>query len=313
MCTAMTLSAPHGALFGRTLDLDQHFGERVALTPRRFDFGFRLTDTPYTGARHPLLGMAAVMDGYPLYADAMNDAGLCMAGLRFAGYAHYAAHAEAGSFNLAPWELIPFVLAYHETVDEVEESLRRVRIVDRPFSDGVPNTPLHWMIADRRGDALVVEATETGVQVYRNSVGVLTNAPPFPCQMAHWRNYVHLTAAHPTNAAGQGASLGVGSVGLPGDYTSSARFVRAAFLGREAERMTAAVPDPVSQFFAVLGAVAPPYGAVMTPEGRPHRTLYTSCADTGAGRYYYKTESSCVVTWVAFSDRGDATEGTRVV
>ena len=310
MCTALTLFTERGALFGRTLDLDQHFGERVVLTPRRFDFRFRMPDAPHGGAHHPLLGMAAVVDGYPLYADAMNDAGLCMAGLRFAGYAHYAAHAVDGDINLAPWEVIPFVLAYHTTIDEAEATLGRVRLVDHPFSNSMPNTPLHWMLADRSGNALVIEATEAGVQIYRNPVGVLTNDPPFSCQLAHWRSYAHMTAKHPADAAGQGTDascpLGAGAVGLPGDWSSSSRFVRAAFLRREAGRVTEKVPNPVERFFSILGAVAPPYGAVLTPDGKPHRTLYASCADTAEGRYYYKTESSCEMGRVSFADRGEA-------
>lgn len=35
--------------------------------------------------------MAHVADGYPLYYDAMNEKGLCMAGLNFVGNAAYAA------------------------------------------------------------------------------------------------------------------------------------------------------------------------------------------------------------------------------
>ena len=317
MCTALTLPTARGALFGRTLDLDQHFGERVVLTPRRFDFRFRMPEAPHGGAHHPLLGMAAVVDGYPLYADAMNDAGLCMAGLRFAGYAHYDSHPAEGGLNLTPWEVIPFVLAYHTTVDEAEATLQRVKIVDQPYSANLPNTPLHWMIADRCGEALVIEATETGVQISRNPVGVLTNDPPFSCQLAHWRSYAHMTAKNPTDAIGQGTAfaspLGTGAVGLPGDYSSSSRFVRAAFLRREAGRVKDHMPNAIAQFFALLGAVAPPDGAVLTPEGKHHRTLYTSCADTSAGQYYYKTESSCEVRWASFSDRGEAVEGERVV
>jgi len=320
MCTALTLPTARGALFGRTLDLDAHFGERVALTPRRFDFHFRMTDAPHGAEHHPLLGMAAVVDGYPLYADAMNDEGLCMAGLRFAGYARYASHPNeggAGSIHLAPWELIPFALAYHKTVEEAEAALERVRLVDLPFSADMPNTPLHWMIADKTGVSLTVEATEDGLLTYRNPVGVLTNDPPFLCQLAHWRSYAHMTTKHPADGEGKGTAsaspLGAGAVGLPGDYSSPSRFVRAAYLRREAGCAVDEAESPVAQFFSVLGAVAPPLGAVLTPEGKPHRTLYTSCAHTAEGRYYYKTESSCEVKASSFSDRGEAVEGERVV
>ena len=41
MCTSLALPSPDGThLFGRTLDLDTHFGEAVTLTPRRYPFTF---------------------------------------------------------------------------------------------------------------------------------------------------------------------------------------------------------------------------------------------------------------------------------
>ena len=114
MCTSLSIPAPDGAhLFGRTLDLDTHFGEAPTLTPRRYPFSF--ADCYPLTHHYALLGMATVMDGttargYPLYAEAMNEKGLCMAGLRFAESAVYASRPQAGLINLAPWELIPYLL-----------------------------------------------------------------------------------------------------------------------------------------------------------------------------------------------------------
>ena len=41
-------------------------------------------------AHYAMIGMAHVADGYPLYYDAVNEAGLGMAGLNFVGNAQYA-------------------------------------------------------------------------------------------------------------------------------------------------------------------------------------------------------------------------------
>ena len=82
MCTAI---AWQGAsfYFGRTLDLESSFGERAVVMPRRFGLDFRCEKSIQT--HYAMLGIATVANGMPLYAEAMNEKGLCMAGLRFAG------------------------------------------------------------------------------------------------------------------------------------------------------------------------------------------------------------------------------------
>lgn len=334
MCTSLTLPIPGGyRLFGRTLDLDTHFGERVVLTPRRYPFHFR--DMPSLAVHHPLLGMAAVEDGYPLYAEAMNQKGLCMAGLRFAGNARYADRAAVGMVNLAPWELIPYLLGRYATVNEVRNALREVRVVDRPFSARLPAAPLHWHIADAdpaHGE-LVVEVTSEGMRVYDDPAGVLTNDPPFPYQLMAYAAHARLSArSHDegdtvrrvNEVLGTGfASLGTGGLGMPGDYSSASRFIRAATLRRwVSEWMQSAVRDgegadngseitPVTQFFRILSAVAPMAGAVLTDRGEAHRTLYTCCMDGGAGVYRYFTEEDTAVRSVGFA--GVDTEGDVIV
>ena len=66
--------------FGRNLDLEYTFGERVVITPRNYPFFFRKEKKMLT--HYALIGMATVVDGYPLYAEAANEKGLCIAGLK---------------------------------------------------------------------------------------------------------------------------------------------------------------------------------------------------------------------------------------
>ncbi len=298
MCTSLTLPTPHGTnLFGRTLDLDTHFGEAVILTPRRYPFHF--SDCyPHTH-HYALLGMAAVADGptasgYPLYAEAMNEKGLCMAGLRFEGSAVYAPLPRDGWLNLAPWELIPYLLGTCTTVDEVREALGHICVVDKPFSDKVGTAPLHWHIADADPAhvGLILEVTAEGMNLYPADVGVLANNPAYPEQLARLAVLQSLRGDTP---------------GLPGDYSSPSRFTRAATLRRwwpkqgraEAEGKAGEV-CAVAQLFRILGAVSPTMGSVITPEGRYHRTLYTCCMDTAAGVYHWMTEGEVSSRAVGF-------------
>lgn len=65
-----------------------------------------------------------------------------------------------------------------------------------------------------------------GMHVYDNPVGVLTNNPPFPYQMAALNNYRGLSTKQPENTFAPGVELsaysrGMGGLGLPGDYHRS--------------------------------------------------------------------------------------------
>ncbi|WP_291244321.1 linear amide C-N hydrolase, partial [Fournierella sp.] len=131
-----------------------------------------------------------------------------------------------------------------------------------------------------------------GSRLYEDPVGVLTNNPPFPVQLANLTGYQTLSAAPPENRFAPGVPLppygqGMGAIGLPGDCSPMSRFVRAAFL--KCNSIHTAGDDAVNQFFRILDAVAMVRGSVMTPEGKPDMTLYSCCADPARGVYYFKT------------------------
>lgn len=294
MCTCMALNFDR-FYFGRNMDLEGSFGERVVIAPRFFPVHFR--DGSVLEEHYAILGMAAVADGYPLFADAMNEKGLCMAGLNFPGNAVYQRQLSSCKKGVSPFELIPYILASCASTEEAETVLRRIELIDIPFSKQLPLTPLHWMVADRER-ALTVEPMSDGLHIYDNPVGVLTNNPPFPYHLANLSQYANLSAAAPKANAWQddgAVSLGLGGLGLPGDYSSVSRFVRACFL----KRTVAGEKIPEAQidaFFQILSSVAPTKGAVLSRDGRPHYTTYSCCMDAVEGRYYCKKSGYLAVS-----------------
>lgn len=288
MCTAI---AYHGSgfYFGRNMDLDRSFGERVVITPRNYRFAFRKT-APLS-QHFAMIGMAAVADGYPLYADAANEKGLCMAGLNFPDNAYYSDEYEPKKQNVSPFELIPWVLGQCESVDQARELLEETHLISVPFSGELPLTPLHWSIADANG-TLVLESTKEGLSVYQNPTGVLTNSPSFGYHVANLAHYAGLSNRTPHDEAFASIGtapfgLGLGAVGLPGDFSSASRFVKAAWLRRMVTCRSEA--ECVPQVFRILSAVAPLKGCVLTEEGREHYTTYSACIDTARGLYHYRT------------------------
>lgn len=288
MCTAVTY-ATKAFYFGRTLDIECTYGEEVTVTPRRFPLRFR--HTAGSESHYAIIGMAHVAQGYPLYYDAVNEKGLCMAGLRFAGNAVYG-KVTHGWENVAVFEFIPWLLGQCASLAEARECLGRVKLTDTPFSAALPPAPLHWMIADREG-AITVEAVAEGLRVYDNPVGVLTNNPPFPEQLSRLSDYIHLSPRDPVNTFAPALSLrpysrGMGAIGLPGDLSSASRFVRAAFM-RTNSRSDDTEEASVSQFFHILSAVEQPRGCCVLDDGTQEITLYTSCCNATRGIYYYTT------------------------
>lgn len=284
MCTAVIYKNRY---FGRNLDYECSFGESVVIAPRNFPFSF--PEGKSLAKHHTIIGMAHVSEGYPLYYDGMNEKGLAMAGLLFAGNAVYH-QPVAGKDNIPSWAFIPWVLGQCERVEEAEILLSRLQLTEVPFSEALPPSPLHWMIADRER-SVVVESAADGLHVYENPVGVLTNNPPFPFHLDHLKQYLNLTAEVPENRFSTEIELnpfsrGMGAMGLPGDLSSGSRFVRAAFVRTNSRSEET---GDVSQFFHILGAVEQQRGCVHLGNGKYEVTIYSSCCDLERGIYYYKT------------------------
>ena len=287
MCTAISMTTGCH-YFGRTLDLEYHYSESVAVTPRRYPI--RLRCMPALNTHYAYIGMASVIDGCPLYYDAVNEKGLGMASLNFPSNACYLPAADNRD-NIAPFELIPWILGQCASTAEARTMLARVNVVDIYFSEEMPLTPLHWMIADGT-ECIVVEPMSDGLAIYDNPVRVMTKNPTFDMQMINLNNYMHLSADAPVNRFAANLELdpvsrGAGAIGLPGDLSSASRFVRAAFTLHNSV-CGDSEEESVGQFFHILGSVSQTRGCVRLDSGYV-TTVYSSCFSACTGVYYYTT------------------------
>lgn len=287
MCTGLSLNGSKH-YFGRNLDLEYNYGPQVAITPRHYPFAF--TDGTKTDSHYAIIGMASVMDNYPLYADATNEKGLSMAGLHFALSGALPSPGPDGATDVAPFEFIGWVLSQCATLDEAIGRLENITLTNVPFSPQVPNSMLHWMLADETGSA-VVEPLADGLSVKRDPYNVLTNDPPFSYHATNLNFYLNLTPEMPENRFCAAYDLkalgkGTGAFGLPGDCSSPSRFVRIAF--NSGNSVCAQTEEAeLAQFFHLLDSVASVRGDVRTDDGKYFYTRYSSCMFEG--RYFYKT------------------------
>lgn len=297
MCTAVTYQTKD-FYFGRTLDYEFSYLEEVTVTPRNYPFRFRhmgLLEQHYA-----IIGMAFVQDGYPLYYDAVNEKGLGMAGLNFVGNAVYYDVLQDKD-NVAAFEFVPWILSQCATVAQAREKISRLNLTKDNFSQQLPTSSLHWMIADRQ-EAITVEAMADGIHVYDNPVGALTNNPPFPQQMFRLNDFSHLSSKDPDNSFSDALELdqysrGMGAMGLPGDLSSQSRFVRVSFVKLNSVSADTEAAS-VSQFFHILGAVDQQRGCCDVGDGKYEVTIYTSCCNADKGIYYYTTYDNHQITAV---------------
>lgn len=296
MCTAATyLTRDH--YFGRNLDYEFSYSETVTITPRNYPFEFRRMNGMPT--HYAMIGMAFVQENYPLYYDATNEKGLSMAGLNFPGNAAYLPEMP-GKDNITPFELIPWILGSCATVGEAKEKLSRINVLKEDFAPQLPLSPLHWMISDRN-ESIVVEPLKSGLAVYDNPTGVMTNNPTFDFHLLNLSNYMGLTREEPQNRFSDRLTLapysrGMGAIGLPGDLSSASRFVKAAFtrlnsVSGESES------ESISQFFHILTSVEQQRGCCRVTHGFEY-TIYSSCCNTDRGIYYYTTYENSQISAV---------------
>ena len=297
MCTAICFRAGSG-YFGRTLDLECSYQEKVAVTPRNYPL--RPRHLPPIFNHYAFIGMATIANGEPLYYDGINEKGLAIAGLNFPGNAHYYP-AHEGKTNVAHFELVPWVLASFQKVDEFMEVADKLNITQDVYSDLYPAATLHWIVSDSK-QSVVVESTNNGLNVYENPWDVLANNPTFPVMIDNLKQYNHLTNLPQQIGFTQlkPDSRGAGSMGLPGDLTSKSRFVRAVF-NKHYSVSNDSESALISQFYHILGSVNQVQGSVKV--GNQYvRTQYTSCCNMKKGIYYYTTYENSQITGICISD-----------
>lgn len=177
-----------------------------------------------------------------------------------------------------------------------------VSLFMKPFKDPDSMPHLHYHLVDRSGKALVVEFVKGKAQVYP-SVGVITNNPGYDWQVTNLRNYVGLQTKNFMSSSFMGKpykmlSNGTGAVGLPGDFTSTSRFIRAMFFlnATVSNNVIRTSDEAIARAFRILNQFDIPEGSVVeTSPTDPsvittmEATSWTSMADLSNLRYYYHT------------------------
>lgn len=255
---------------------------------RNFDYeiSYKETIRQYNKEQYNIVGIATdIIEEYPLYYDAMNEHGLCMAGLNFEGNAYY----YNDDNGIPPWELMVKILGNCKDVCEAKEYLKNIRIIDKQYNDEMPNSSLHWFICDKDSSITVEQTKKEGLQVYDNKNDVLTNNPPLPKQekFAKVSKYNKLLRKILEKVLpSEYSTRGLDTYGVPGDLTSMGRYQRAVYY-KDKLLNTNNNFHNVAQTFHLLDSVSQIYGA--TPiNGKFEYTIYEVVYDMENLKIYVK-------------------------
>src|SRR6266513_2265670 len=196
-CTGITLKAKDGAIvFARTLEwgsFDLH--SRVVIVPRGRDY----TSATAPGkpghtwkAKYGAVGLDAVEKDF--IVDGMNEKGLSVNVFYHPGFAEYPAYDPAkASQTLGCLDVCQYLLTTCASVEEARQAIAVVRIVGvvEPAIGIAP--PIHLMVTEPDGKAIVIEFAKGAVQLYDAPLGVITNSPTYDWHITNLRNYINLS------------------------------------------------------------------------------------------------------------------------
>jgi choloylglycine hydrolase len=276
-CTSFMLNgADGGRVYGRTMEFGQPLNSDAVLiqrgTPLRGNgpdgqLGNGLSWT----SRYAVVGLNAlgIKDALP---DGMNEKGLAGGLLYFSGYAQFqnvAARDTTRSINSS--QLLTYVLTSFASIDEVKEGLPKILVNGANVPGFGGPLPIHMTLHDRSGKSLSVEYIKGQLTMMDNPTGVYTNNPPFSYHLATAGNYANLSATPPSTMTVNGLQLpptstGAGMHGLPGDFLSTSRFIRALMFSRSAPT-DLTTQQQVGTAFRILGQFDLPPGSIVEPAG----------------------------------------------
>ena len=297
-CTGISLVAKDGSkVVARTVEWAATPMQCGYVVSPRGHMHQSYTPTGENGLKYKgVYGYVGIYTEYePFVVEGVNEAGLSAGLFFFPQYGEYAPYDSAqNDKTLCDMQFVSWVLSQFSKIDQVKEALSKIDLVTLNSKIGA----VHWRITEPGGRMVVLEVVGGVPRFYENTLGVLTNAPGFQWHMTNLNNYINLVpGSAPDNTIAKGITLqplghGSGMLGLPGDFTSPSRFVRATFFQTTAPVWDNGF-DTVVQAFHILNNFDIPIGSqhirAEIPAGMPSATQFTAATDLKAMKLYYRT------------------------
>ncbi|NDD57850.1 MAG: linear amide C-N hydrolase [Chlamydiae bacterium] len=260
-CTAFQLkSLQEDQIYCRSLEFADLLNSEILLVGRGISF-IGSTGSNEEGlawkSKFGFIGINSIFER-KYVCDGMNEKGLIASALFLPGFAQYQ-ELDAQKFpkTIGYWQLPSYILSTCASIQEVKNLIPNLIVGNLPMPNYEEKImPLHFYFSDSLGNTLVVEYVDGKCYQWQNTLGVLTNSPPFAWHIFNLSNYINLSSFNVPklklqNMEIHNPSQGSGLLGLPGDYTSASRFVKAALFSQWAAKQPTAL-ETVKMGFHIL-------------------------------------------------------------
>lgn len=295
MCTGIRLKAKNNdIIYARTLEFGNVLPSTLLYIPNGITIKSAINKESNFQSRYKCIGINAFKS--TTLIDGINEAGLAGGIFYFPNYASFQT-IDNNKQNVAPSDLLTFILTNCKNISEVKNTLQNINVPEVPLPQyGYPQTPpMHYVFHDK-DSCLVIEYVDKTLNIYENSIGTVTNAPTFSWHLTNLANYINLSAINHSDIKigkniikplGQGSGL----LGLPGDFTSPSRFIRATFFSQHAIPTENSSTETANAFH-ILNNFDIPFGSVVQQNNNQNYyefTQWTSCSDLNNQRYSFHT------------------------
>ncbi|MDA7924451.1 choloylglycine hydrolase family protein [Mariniblastus sp.] len=298
-CTGIILRTMNGAtIVGRTMEFGFDIKSDILVVPAGTKYttlGLNAEKSGFTfTAKYGFVGANAL--GKSIIVDGVNEKGLYFGAFYFKGAEKFSELTAANQDNaISSEEVGNWLLSQFATVAEIKAAMPSKVVVGTFVKEINGIAPLHYAVTDATGGSIVIEYTKSGLTIHDNTVNAVANNPAFDWHLTNLRNYIGLSATNNETLTVGKQQLrpfgqGTGMYGLPGDFSSPSRFVRATAFANNA-LPSKDIDEGVFRAFHIMNNFDIPKGAIRESDNNTlmDYTIWTSVTDTKNAFYYYKT------------------------
>lgn len=331
MCTGIPVYAGGNHIFARTMEFTEKMDSQLYVVPKHNQMEAVYTPPPARSGDQPgadirckkwTVDYAFIGPNYletDQVIEGFNEKGLHVAGFYFPGYENdyqpFQADGDTTECGNTVTQLsfASWVLSQCHSVANVIEKVKDVRVCGSFFNKLGKVPGIHWIVQDNSGECMVFEFLNQKLNILDNPYGVITNAPEFNWHKTNLSNYINLSAKNsepyiPRKPNGEraeagftvaGLGQGSGMLGIPGDFTSPSRFIRAVLLSQTAD-IVATNSEGVTLAWNMVNNVDIAFGTIQFSDAEKavlsesqvediDYTQWVSVSDLGSQDYYYRT------------------------
>lgn len=254
-CTAFVLKTDQGVVTGRSLD----YSQPSVYDTQVFKIGDTiqsvyvdvLSDTKYSWkVKHEFITVNNVLSepkNYRVAFEGMNKAGISISGNL--ATADYPMEDESWP-TISSDDIVCYILAQASSLEEVKNLFSNINIVSY--------WQYHYIVFDRKGNSLVVEFVDGKPKFFNNETPIITNNPGLEFHLSNLNNFANLKNYNfeSITASSGNQFHGAGMFGLPGDWMSTARFIRGYFMIKEGQNYINNIKEALSLAAKIINSVS---------------------------------------------------------